>query len=287
MHNILVTGAKGQLGSEIQDLAPLHPNDHFIFTDVEELDICDHKAVEAFIEENAIGTIINCAAYTAVDKAESERELADKINHLAVENFARLAKEKGIGLIHVSTDYVFDGNARQPYKETDTPNPQSVYGATKLAGEKAMQKMNPANSAILRTSWVYSSYGSNFVKTMLRLGKERNELRIISDQLGSPTYAQDLARTILEILPKIKNDEVAIYHYSNRGSCSWYDFARAIFAISQIPVKVIPIKTSEYNTVAKRPPYSILDKTKIKEEYQLEIPHWKDSLQRCLQKVEN
>jgi len=286
MHNILVTGGNGQLGCEIRDLAPSYSNYHFIFTDIEELDICNHKAVEAFIEANAIGAIINCAAYTAVDKAESEKNLADKINHLAVENFARLAKERGIKLIHISTDYVFDGNTHQPYKETDSPNPQSVYGKTKLAGEKALQKINTANTIIIRTSWVYASYGNNFVKTMLRLGKERDAVGVVYDQIGSPTYAADLAKAILHILPKVSNDRVGIYHYSNEGLCSWYDFARAIFELTDLQVKVNPIESNQYPLPAKRPFYSILNKTKIKEEYQLEIPHWKDSLERCLQKSE-
>ena len=284
MHNILVTGANGQLGSEIQDLATEYANYKFVFTDIEELDICSYQAVQLFINENKINTIINCAAYTAVDKAEEEYDLANNINHLAVSNFAKIAKAKGIKIIHISTDYVFDGTAHQPYKETDTPNPQSVYGKTKLDGEMAMQKINPSNSIIIRTSWVYSGYGNNFVKTMLRLAQEKKELNVVSDQVGTPTNANDLARTILEILPKLKNEDVETYHYGNEGICSWYDFAKTIFKTAKIDIKVNPIPTSAFPTAAKRPKYSMLDKTKIKEKYQIEIPHWKDSLELCLQK---
>ncbi len=226
----------------------------------------------------------NGAAYTQVDKAENESDLANAINNLAIENLAKISKAKGISLIHVSTDYVFDGSSDRPYTEEDVPNPQSVYGKTKLAGENAMLNINPANSIIIRTSWMYSSYGTNFVNTMLRLAREKKELNVISDQVGTPTYANDLARTILEILPKIQNEDVAIYHYGNEGICSWYDFAKAIFEIKGISIMVNPIATWQYPTAAKRPKYSMLDKTKIKEKYQVEIPHWKDSLELCLQK---
>jgi len=284
MNKILVTGAKGQLGSELRALSPNYQDNHFIFTDIEELDICNHKEVSGFIAKNNITTIINCAAYTAVDKAEKEIELADDINHLAVANFAKIAKVNKIKLVHISTDYVFDGTAHEPYKETDTPNPQSVYGETKLAGEKAMQAINPANSIIIRTSWVYSSFGNNFVKTMLRLGNERDEIAIVADQLGTPTNAADLAKTILTILPKIVNTDLEVFHFSNEGVCSWFEFAKAIFAKQGISIKVIPIETKQYPTPAKRPFYSVLDKTKIKTAYQLEIPHWDSSLVKCLLK---
>ena len=204
MINILVTGGKGQLGSELRELAPNYLDYNFLFTAVSDLDITDYEAVKMVIESNKINVIINCAAYTAVDNAESEAELADAINHLAVANFARLSKNNNIKLVHISTDYVFDGTNHKPYTETNQPNPQSVYGKTKLNGELALQQINPANSVIIRTSWVYSSYGNNFVKTMLRLGKVKEQLGIIFDQVGTPTYAGDLAKTILEILPKIK-----------------------------------------------------------------------------------
>lgn len=275
---ILVTGGNGQLGSELKVLVPAFENYHFIFTDVENLDICNHKMVATFIDENNIKAIINCAAYTAVDKAEEQFELADKINHLAVANFAQIAKDKNIQLIHISTDYVFDGLNYKPYTEKDTPNPQSVYGKTKLDGELAIQQINPQNSIIIRTSWVYSKFGHNFVKTMLRLGSERDELNVVADQIGTPTHAADLAKAILTILPKIKNEEVEIFHFSNEGVCSWYDFAKAIFDTQGISIKVNPIESSKYPTPAKRPFYSVLNKSKIKESFQLEIPYWKDTL---------
>lgn len=285
MSNILVTGANGQLGSELKDLSSLYPNDTFIFTDVAELDICNHMAVKEFIVNNCINTIINCAAYTAVDKAESELELADQINHIAVANFARLSKDNNIKLIHISTDYVYDGTNYKPYIETDTPNPKSVYGQTKLDGELAIQKINPANTIIIRTSWVYSNYGNNFVKTMLRLGKERKELGVIVDQIGTPTHARDLAKTVLEIFPNISNKNVELFHFSNEGVCSWYDFAKAIFEIKGINVKVNAIETFQYLTAAKRPSYSVLNKSKIKTKFQVEIPNWKDSLTVSLHRL--
>lgn len=273
MNKILVTGSNGQLGSELKDRTALIPNGQFIFTDIAALDICNHKVVEAFIIENNINIIINCAAYTAVDKAEEQFELANAINNLAVKNFARIAKERNIKLIHVSTDYVFDGSNHKPYVETDTPNPQSVYGKTKLDAERALQEINPANTIIIRTSWVYSSYGNNFVKTVLRLGKEKEELGIIYDQIGTPTYAGDLAKVILEILPKLKNEKVEIYHYSNEGVCSWYDFAQAIFETAKIKVKANAIESAQYPTPAKRPFYAVMQKAKIQEVYNVEVPY--------------
>jgi dTDP-4-dehydrorhamnose reductase len=282
MNNILVTGGNGQLGSELKELAPAYANYHFIFTDVENLDICDHKAVATFIDENNINTIINCAAYTAVDKAEEQFELADKINHLAVANFAKIAKDKNIQLVHISTDYVFDGTNHKPYIESDSPDPQSVYGQTKLDGELAMQQINPQNSVIVRTSWVYSKFGNNFVKTMLRLGKERGELSVVADQIGTPTHAADLAKAILTILPKIENEAVETFHYSNEGVCSWYDFAKAIFEIKGLPIHVNPIETSQYTTLAQRPFYSVLNKSKIKLNFSIQIPYWRHSLKDCL-----
>ena len=278
MNNILVTGGNGQLGSELKELAPNYPEYNFLFTNVSDLDITDHSSVEEFIESNNINVIMNCAAYTAVDKAESEPELADAINHLAVANFAQIAKNKNIKLIHISTDYVFDGTNFKPYVETDAPNPQSVYGKTKLDGELAMRQINSANSIIIRTSWVYSKFGNNFVKTILRLSESRNEISVVADQVGSPTSAADLAKTILTILPKIENDTVEVFHYSNAGICSWYDFAKAIFEIKGIPVKVNPIESKQFPTPAKRPFYSVLNKQRIKENYQLVVPSWKDSL---------
>lgn len=287
MLKVLVTGSKGQLGSELQML-----NDEFLmmnyrcfFTTSQDLDITDFQKVKSFCIENEIKIIINCAAYTAVDKAETEQELADKINHLAVKNLAKISKEKNIKLIHISTDYVFDGKNYMPYTEYNLTNPQSVYGKTKLAGEHAIQEINPKNAIIIRTSWVYSSYRSNFVKTMLRLGKEREQLSVIYDQIGAPTYAKDLAKTILDILPKISNDKVKIYNYSNEGVLSWYDFAKEIMKMAKIDCKIVPIETFQYPTPAKRPYYSLLNKAKIKDKFNVEIPYWKDSLQDCLKRI--
>lgn len=278
MNNILVSGGKGQLGSELKQLAPNYHDYNFLFTDVSNLDITAHDEVRAFIESNNINIIINCAAYTAVDKAESEPELTDAINHLAVANFAQIAKDKNVKLIHISTDYVFDGNSYKPYVETDTPNPQSVYGQTKLDGELAMQRIDPNNSIIIRTSWVYSKFGNNFVKTMLRLAENRNEISVVSDQIGSPTNAADLAEAILTILPKINNDTVEVFHYSNEGVCSWYDFAKAIFKKNEISIKIKPINSDQFPTKSSRPFFSVLSKNKIKDKFQIEIPHWRNRI---------
>ena len=286
MNNILVTGGNGQLGSELREIAPNYKDYNFLFTDVKNLDITNHTAVAAFIESNNITVIINCAAYTAVDKAEEQEDIANAINHLAVANFGQIAKDNNIKLIHISTDYVFDGTNHKPYLETDTPNPQSVYGKTKLDGELAMQQINPANSIIMRTSWVYSKFGNNFVKTMLRLAETRDEISVVSDQIGSPTNAADLAKAILTILPKIKNKTVEVFHYSNEGVFSWYDFAKAIFEIKNINIEVNSIESRQYPTPAKRPFYSVLNKNLIKEAYRIENPYWKDSLVSCLKKIE-
>lgn len=284
MSNVLVTGSRGQLGSEIQELSTLYEY-NFFFTCRADLDISDLKSLEAFVDENSIDIIINCAAYTAVDRAESDEQNADTINHLAVKNLAKIAKEKEIKLIHISTDYVFDGNNFKPYAEDDITNPQGVYGKTKLEGEKAMLEINPKNSIIMRTSWVYSSYGANFVKTMLRLAKEKSELSVVFDQVGSPTNARDLARVALDILSKIENDGVEIYHYSNEGVCSWYDFAKEIMRMAKLTCMINPIETTEYPTPAKRPHYSLLNKAKIKKDFGIVVPYWKDSLDTCLQKL--
>jgi dTDP-4-dehydrorhamnose reductase len=217
-----------------------------------------------------------------VDKAEEDKINADLVNRKAVKKLAKISKEKSIKLIHISTDYVFDGTAFRPYCEEYQTNPNSVYGQTKLDGENEMIKINPHNSIIIRTSWVYSSFGNNFVKTMLRLGKEKDELGVIFDQIGSPTYARDLAQTILDILPNIKNDKVAIYNYSNEGVLSWYDFAKDIMRMAKIDCSINPIETFQYPTPAKRPHYSLLNKSKIKNDFGVEIPYWKDSLSDCL-----
>ena len=281
MLNILVTGSNGQLGSEIKELS-LEYTHNFFFTDKNSLDILNERDIKNFIETNNINTIINCAAYTAVDKAEEDEVNADKVNHLAVKYLAKISKEKNIRLIHISTDYVFDGTNHKPYTESDTTNPDSIYGRTKLDGEKAMQDINPNNSIIIRTSWVYSNFGNNFVKTMLHLGKEKESLGVIFDQVGTPTYARDLAKTILTIMPKIKNEKVEIYNYSNEGVLSWYDFAKEIMRMAKLECKITPIETKEYPTPATRPHYSLLNKSKIKEDFKLSIPYWKDSLDACL-----
>jgi dTDP-4-dehydrorhamnose reductase len=286
MNNILITGSNGQLGSELRALEAEYTNYNFIFTKTTKLDIINHKVVEEFINAHKINFIINCAAYTAVDKAETQFVIADKINHLAVANLARIAKENNIKLIHISTDYVFDGTSHKPYAEKDPQNPQSVYGKTKFDGEKAIIKINPANSIIIRTSWLYSRYGNNFVKTMLRLGKERDELNVVADQIGTPTNAADLAKAILTSLPQIKNKIVELYHYSNEGVCSWYDFAKAIFEIKELAINVKPIESTQYPTPAKRPFYSVMNKRLIKATYKIRIPYWKDSLAACLRKIE-
>jgi len=292
--NVLITGSNGQLGSELRELvnnSTLNTqHSTFHFTDRNTLDITDSHAIESFCLENNIEVIINCAAYTAVDKAEDDEINADKVNHLAVKNLAQIAKDKNIKLIHISTDYVFDGQAYKPYTESDITNPQSVYGQTKLDGEKAMREVNPKNSIIIRTSWVYSSYGANFVKTMLRLGKEKEQLGVIFDQIGSPTYAKDLAKVIIHIIQHSTlntQHSVEIYHYSNEGVTSWYDFAKTIFELSDIQCDVKPIETKEYPTPATRPHYSLLNKSKIKKEFNLTIPYWKDSLSDCITKIMN
>ena len=282
MIKILITGCNGQLGSELRALAANFKDYSFLFTDVQDLDITNHNDVSLFVQSKKVNVIINCAAYTAVDKAESEPELANAINHLAVKNLAKIAKQNKIKLIHISTDYVFDGTNKKPYVETDKPNPQSIYGKTKLEGELAIQKIKPVNSVIIRTSWVYSKYGNNFVKTMLRLAETKDEISVVSDQIGSPTSAADLAKAILSILPKIKNKSPEIYHYSNEGVCSWYDFATAIFEITNTQILVKAIDTFQYPRPAKRPQVSLLNKKKIKAVYGLKIESWYLSLIKTL-----
>jgi len=288
--SILVTGSNGQLGSSIKDLVLEYPDAQFAFVDREDLDLSRSENIESFFSNNQYDVIINCAAYTAVDKAESEPELANQINHLAVKQLSEIAKQQGITLIHVSTDYVFDGQGYKPYIESDTVNPQSVYGETKLKGEQAFLEVNPTG-CIIRTSWVYSEYGNNFVKTMRRLGKERDALGVIFDQIGSPTYAGDLAKAILAsvefdtIIQLEKENKV--FHFSNEGVCSWYDFAKTIFELSEIQCDVNPIETKDYLTPATRPHYSLLNKAKIKQTFELSIPYWKDSLQTCIKRLQD
>ena len=283
-YNILVTGSMGQLGSEIRELASKYSY-NFFFTDRNNIDITSKDDIRKFCQTNSINVIINCAAYTAVDKAESDMENADLVNRKAVKKLSIVAKELNIKLIHISTDYVFDGKNFKPYVEEFQTNPQSVYGKTKLDGENELLDINPLNSIIIRTSWVYSYYGNNFVKTMLRLGKEKEELGVIFDQVGTPTYAKDLAITILDIIPQIENSKVEIYNYSNEGVLSWYDFAKEIMKMAKLNCKINPIETYQYPTPAKRPHFSLLNKSKIKSKFNLEIPYWKDGLDDCLKRL--
>lgn len=283
-YNILVTGSNGQVGSEIKELSGNYTY-NFFFTDRSNIDITNKDDIRNFCQTNNINVIINCAAYTAVDKAESDIENADSINRKAVKKLSIVAKELNIKLIHISTDYVFDGKNFKPYVEEFQTNPQSIYGKTKLDGENEMRDINPLNSIIIRTSWVYSYYGNNFVKTMLKLGREKEELSLIFDQVGTPTYAKDLAKTILDIIPQIENSKVEIYNYSNEGVLSWYDFAKEIMKMAKLNCKINPIETYQYPTPAKRPHFSLLNKSKIKSKLNLEIPYWKDGLDDCLKRL--
>lgn len=283
MKNILITGANGQLGNEMRVISAEQEQLTYHFTDVAELDICDIEAIERYVVDHAIDCIVNCAAYTNVNKAEEDTELCDKLNHLAPANLARVAAKHQIGLIHVSTDYVFNGEHYVPYKEDEPTCPNSVYGATKLAGEQAILSIHP-EALVIRTAWLYSTFGNNFVKTMLRLGSEREGLGVVFDQIGTPTYARDLARTIQHIM--VKGIVPGIYHYSNEGVCSWYDFTKMIFALGGITTcQLKPLHTDEYPTPAARPHYSVLDKTKIKQTYGIDVPYWVDSLRECISSV--
>ena len=282
---ILVTGKNGQLGKSIHKLVTnTEQTDDFVFVGREELDLSNENNIARYFENNVFDSIINCAAYTAVDKAEEEVVLANQINHLAVSQFAQIAKNQQAKLIHISTDYVFDGESDKPYTETDATNPINVYGKTKLAGEQALKEIMSTDAIIIRTSWVYSEYGNNFVKTMLRLGQERDELSVVSDQIGSPTYATDLANAILEIIKNkefSKSQKTQIYHYSNEGEISWYEFSEEIFKIAKVDCKVNPIATQQYPTPAQRPANTVMNKTLIKLDYGLKISHWKSSLKIC------
>jgi len=281
MANILVTGANGQLGSELRRLG-FPALDEVFFTDVAELDITDREAIRQFVQEHEIDTIINCAAYTAVDRAEEEAALAEKINTEAVANLARVAYQQDCLLIHISTDYVFDGTGTRPYTEKDPPCPVSVYGKTKLAGEREILK-SKCFHIIIRTAWLYSEFGHNFVKTIRRRAAECPELKVVSDQIGTPTYAADLARAIVRIMENEERIEhEGIYHYSNEGVCSWYDFAAEIVRLSGAACQVRPVTTEEYPAKTRRPAYSVLDKTKIRKTFGVEVPHWQTSLKECL-----
>ena len=284
---ILITGKNGQLGKSIQKIVNDQSSNDFIFVGREELDLSGESNISHyFSNNNKFDIIINCAAYTEVDKAEEEQEVANQVNHLAVKQLAQIVNEQQAKLIHISTDYVFDGESDKPYVEEDTTNPINVYGKTKLAGEKALQKIMPTNATIIRTSWVYSEYSNNFVKTMLNLGKERDKISVVSDQIGSPTYATDLANVILEIIKNKEFREIdqvtQIYHYSNEGEISWHDFAKEIFKIAKINCKVNPITTQQYPTPARRPKNSLMNNDKIAKVFGVNIPDWEESLYKCI-----
>jgi len=293
MMRILVTGKNGQLGRSIHKVANSKvktnnslSSNNFVFVGREELDLSNKNNINSYFGNNdKFDIIINCASYTAVDKAEEEPGLANQINHLAVKQLAEVAKMQQAKLIHISTDYVFDGESDIPYVETDEANPINVYGKTKLAGEKAIQEIMTTDAIIIRTSWVYSEYGKNFVKTMLRLGKERGELNVVDDQIGSPTYATDLANAILDIVQNVKLKEPSqttqIYHYSNEGEISWYEFAEEIFKIAKIDCKANPITTQQYPTPAKRPRNTLMNKENIRKVFNIKYNSWKNSLLAC------
>ncbi len=285
---VLVIGSNGQLGSEIKDLSFKYEKIEFIFKDLPELDICDVKFLNTFIKEKKINLVINCAAYTDVDQAEKNFEISEKVNSIGVKNLVNALEKVDGKLIHISTDYVFDGSNSEPYKESDQVNPLGIYGITKRDGELFVMK-SFIDSILIRTSWLYSSFGNNFVKNMLRLGNEHNLLNVVSDQIGSPTYAKDLAKVCLDITSISDVERISkrgkVYHYSNEGAISWYDFAIAIMELSGSNCKVKAIKSVDYPTLAKRPLYSVLDKNKIKKDFKIKIPYWKESLKECINKL--
>lgn len=281
--NILVTGSRGQLGSELQAIAGEYPEHTLWCYDLPDLDITDTPALEAVCNRHAIDAIVNCAAYTAVDRAEEEEQLAFQVNAAGPASIAEVARQRGALFMHVSTDYVFDGTSSIPYTEEATPRPLGVYGRSKWEGEEAIRRISPSY-IIVRTSWLYSNYGSNFVKTMLRLGEERDRLNVVFDQVGTPTYARDLARAIMAIIDRVEPGRRygATYHFSNEGVCSWYDFALMALRIAGRDCRVFPIESREYPTPTRRPHYSVLNKSAIKRDWQLEIPHWIESLEQMI-----
>ena len=288
--NILITGSTGQVGSEIRELSVFYKAVNFIFKDLPDLDICNFNELQNCIIKNNITTVINCAAYTAVDKAEEDEQIAKKVNTEGVSNILKALQKVNGKLIHISTDYVFNGDHFMPYNESDSVSPIGVYGKTKRAGELAVINSD-IDAIVIRTSWLYSSYGNNFVKTMLRLGSDNENLGVIFDQVGTPTYARDLAKTCLEILTGVNSVKISkagnLYHYSNEGVTSWYDFAISIMELGGMDCKVKPIQTKDYPTLAKRPHYSVLNKSKIKTDFKIEIPYWRDSLKDCIKKIKN
>ena len=277
---LLITGAYGQLGNEMRVALERYPHLESIFTDVDTLDITDKNAVDAFVALHKPNVLINCAAYTAVDKAEDDLALCYKINCDAVRNLGEVAQAHGMTVIHVSTDYVFDGTNHIPYTEDMAVSPTNVYGKSKLAGERELRRVCPG-AIIIRTSWLYSGFGNNFVKTMLRLGSERSQLKVIFDQIGTPTYAADLADSMLQIIDSGKFVP-GIYHFSNEGVCSWYDFTKMIFKLAHVECEVLPIESKDYAVRTPRPHYSVLNKSKLKSTYNQAIPYWMDGLERCL-----
>jgi len=278
--NILVTGSNGQLGNEMRVLSAAHPKHRYFFTDVEELDICDKAAVSAFVQANAIDLIVNCAAYTNVDKAEEDEVTAKKINADAL----AVLGSQGVKVIHISTDYIFSGDEHVPCRETDPAAPRTAYGRTKYEGEKRLLAECP-EAVILRTAWLYSSFGNNFVKTMIRLGREKEQLGVVYDQIGTPTYAADLASAIFTVI-ECPIWHAGIYHFTNEGVCSWYDFTIAIHELAGVTkCRVLPILSEEYQYKTPRPHYSVLDKSKFKKTFGVEIPHWMDGLRRCMQRI--
>jgi len=287
MTPVLITGFKGQLGSEIQQISGQFPEMSFIFTDLEELNITSIRDIRSFLDSMPVKFLINCAGYTEVDLAEDEREMAELLNAEATGYLAEICAERAVQLIHISSDYVFDGEKKYPYLEDDPVNPQTVYGKSKLHGEEALQQSG--KGIIIRTSWLYSSFGNNFVKTVLRLSGEKESLNVVFDQTGCPTYARDLASAILEMIRiEIEQENLPkydIYHYSNQGMCSWYEFATCIIDFAGSGCKIIPIESKDYVTKAERPRYSVMSKKKIMSAYDLHIPHWKDSLKDCIDKL--
>ena len=283
--NVLVTGSQGQLGSELQALKKEYPNYKFFFTDVKELDITNEENTAKFIKGNKIEVVINCAGYTAVEKAESDKQQAMLVNATGVKNIAQACGKTNALLIHISTDYVFEGKSFKPYTENDTASPKSIYGKTKLDGEIEVV-FNAKRALIFRTSWLYSSYGNNFVKTIFEKGQTTKELKVVYDQIGTPTYAADLAKAILDIIPKVPSKiRTEIYNYSNEGVASWYDFAQAIVDIKNLDCIVEPVLSKDYPTEAQRPFYSVLNKGRVKKDFGIKIPHWRQSLKVCLSKL--
>lgn len=290
MTNILVTGSNGQLGSEIKELSMNYPNVQFVFTDIEELDITSFTDIESFVSGKDFSYLINCAAYTNVDGAEENRELAELLNAEAVKNLAIISKQNNIVPIHISTDYVFSGRGFKPYNEEEQTEPQSVYGDTKLKGENYLHEICP-NHITIRTSWLYSPFGKNFLKTMLNMGKEREELQVVVDQVGTPTYAHDLALCIMHIIERLEKDnhfiDFGTYHYSNEGVCSWFDFATEIQFVANNKCKINSTDSESFKTLAKRPHYSVLNKSKIKHIFELDIPHWRGRISHCINRIKS